>query len=78
MHSGKPTLKERLEEAIDEMVENGILWSEASAQFEKLFIVRCLRDSGGNLCQTADKMGVHRNTLSKKIRRHRIDPKRKG
>jgi Fis family transcriptional regulator, factor for inversion stimulation protein len=77
MHSVKPTLKERLEEAIDEMVEKGILWSEASAQFEKLFILRCLRDSGGNLCRAADKMGVHRNTLSKKVRIHRIGLKKK-
>jgi excisionase family DNA binding protein len=28
--------------------------------------------SGGNVSQAAELMGVHRNTLSKKIREHQI------
>ena len=68
----KPTLKDRLAEAIDEMVDNGIYWSEASAQFEKLFILKALAESEGNMSQAAQTMGVHRNTLSKKVREYKL------
>ncbi|MEE2822947.1 MAG: helix-turn-helix domain-containing protein [Acidobacteriota bacterium] len=66
-------IKQVLEEVIDEMVAKGIYWSEAESQFEKLFILRALRENGGNLSRSAATMGVHRNTLSKKIRHHGID-----
>ena len=72
----KASLNDRLADAIDEMVEKGIYWSEAAAQFEKLFIVRALRESDGNLSRAAGILGVHRNTLSKKIREYEI--RRKG
>lgn len=64
-----------LEEVIDEMVAKGIYWSEAAQQFEKLFILRALESSSGNLSRAAEIMGVHRNTLSKKVREHGILPK---
>lgn len=65
-------LKEVLEEVVDELVRKGILWPEASAQFEKLFILRVLAESKGNMSRAAEIMGVHRNTLSKKLREHQI------
>jgi DNA-binding NtrC family response regulator len=71
--SPKPTIKAVLEEVIDEMVDKGLFWPEASAQFEKLFIIRALRKSRGNVSRAAGLMGVHRNTLSKKIREYAID-----
>ena len=71
-------IKDRLEETIDEMVSKGIYWSEAASQFEKLFILRSLQQSNGNLGRAAQIMGIHRHTLSKKIREHRIKKKRGG
>ena len=71
----KPIIRDVLEEVIDEMVTKGIFWPEALAQFEKLFILRVLRESRGNLGRAAETMGVHRNTLSKKMRRYQIDKK---
>ncbi len=71
-------IKQVLEEIIDEMVAKGIYWTEAVSQFEKLFIQRALEESNGNLSRAAETMGVHRNTLSKKIREHRINKKRKS
>ena len=71
-------IKDKLEEVIDEMVSKGIYWSEAASQFEKLFILRALQDSNGNLSRAAEIMGVHRNTVSKKIRQHAIGKKGKG
>ncbi len=71
-------IKDKLEEVIDEMVSKGIYWSEAASQFEKLFIIRALQDSNGNLSRAAGIMGVHRNTVSKKIRQHAIGKKGKS
>lgn len=76
--SGKPKIKDILESVIDEMVTKGILWPEANAQFEKLFILRVLSQSNGNLSHAAKTMGVHRNTLSKKLREHAIDRRRQN
>ena len=73
----KPTIKDILESVIDEMVAKGIFWHEALAEFEKLFILRALQESNGKLSQAADTMGVHRNTLSKKIREHAIGKERR-
>ncbi len=55
------------------MVAKGILWPEAQSEFEKLFLLRVLRETGGNLGRAAELMRVHRNTLSKKLRQHGID-----
>jgi DNA-binding NtrC family response regulator len=69
-------IKQVLEEIIDEMVAKGIYWTEAVSQFEKLFILRALEKSDGNLSRAAETMGVHRNTLSKKLREHTIEKKK--
>ncbi len=76
MSAAPSKIKQVLEEIIDEMVAKGIYWTEAVSQFEKLFILRALEKSDGNLSRAAETMGVHRNTLSKKLREHRIDKKR--
>ncbi len=70
--SPKVKIKDVLEAVIDEMVEKGIFWSEAVAEFEKIFIERALRETKGNLSLAAETMGIHRNTLSKKVREHGI------
>ena len=76
MSAAPSKIKQVLEEIIDEMVAKGIYWTEAVSQFEKLFILRALEKSNGNLSRAAETMGVHRNTLSKKLREHRIDKKK--
>ena len=83
--SQQPRIKDAFDWAIDEMVSKGILWPEALAQFEKLFILRALQEAGGKragerqaaehaeLNLAAEIMGVHRNTLSQKIRLYGIN-----
>ena len=75
MTAERVDIKQVLEEVIDEMVAKGIYWSEAESQFEKLFILRALHENGGNLGRAAETMGVHRNTLSKKVRHYGINKK---
>ena len=69
-------IKDRLEAIADELVTKGILWQEAAEQFEKLFIRRALDQTGGRIGSAARVMGIHRNTLAAKIRKHRIGRKR--
>ena len=71
--SQRPQIKDTFDWAIDEMVSKGILWPEALAQFEKLFILRALQESGGKLNLAAEIMGVHRNTLSQKVQLYGIN-----
>jgi DNA-binding NtrC family response regulator len=61
-------LKERLEILCKEMIDKGILYSEAVEQFERCFIAEVLRKNDGNILRTASRLGIHRNTLSKKVR----------
>ena len=65
-------MTERLERLIEEMVEKGIRFTDASREFERRFISRVLADSDGNLSKAADVLGIHRNTLSRKMAEHRI------
>ena len=60
-------MREQLEKLIDEMVEKGIRYADARREFERRFIARVLASSHGNLCRAAERLGMHRNTLSRKI-----------
>ena len=64
----RPRLKDRIELLCTEMVDKGILFSEAMGQFERCFIAEVLRRNDGNLIRTAARLGIHRNTLSKKVK----------
>ena len=68
-------IKDKLEEIIGEIVSKGIYRSEATSQFEKLFIIRALQNSDGNLGRAAEIMGIHRNTIAKKVREYKIKKK---
>jgi DNA-binding NtrC family response regulator len=63
----KMQLRERLEILIDEMLEGRILLDEARSEFEKIYIQKALERNANGLSKTADALGIHRNTLSKKI-----------
>ena len=65
-------MNEKLERLIEEMVTKGIRFSDATREFEKRFISRVLADSDGNLSKAADVLGIHRNTLSRKMVEHRL------
>lgn len=55
------------------MVDRGILLEEAVSEFEKKFIKRVLDRSKGNQCRAAKILGIHRNTLSRKIGEYKLN-----
>ena len=65
-------IKDRLESLIVEMVEKGILFSDAVNQFEKQYIGKVLKRHKGNITKAASTLGMHRNTLSKKMEKYRL------
>ena len=54
------------------MVDRGILFDEAVVEFEKRFIKRVLDRNNGNQSRTAQDLGIHRNTLSRKIGAYKL------
>src|SRR5205085_2435023 len=65
-------MKEQLERLVDEMVTKGVRYEDAQREFEKKFITQVLLKADGNLCRAAEVLGMHRNTLSRKITEYRL------
>ena len=65
-------MREQLDQLIDEMLTKGILYEDARREIERRFITRALSRSKGNLGRAAELLGIHRNTLSRKITSHRL------
>ncbi|HEV2298500.1 MAG TPA: helix-turn-helix domain-containing protein [Candidatus Acidoferrales bacterium] len=66
-------MKDQLEALVGQMVDRGILLEEALAEFEKRFIKRVMDGAEGNQFRAAKVLGIHRNTLSRKLEEHKID-----
>jgi DNA-binding protein Fis len=69
-------VKDQLEGLVSQMVERGILFDEAIGEFEKRFIKRVLDRVQGNQSRAAELLGIHRNTLSRKIMEYKLDGRR--
>jgi transcriptional regulator with PAS, ATPase and Fis domain len=60
-------MRARLEALIDEMLDGHILLAEAVNEFEKLYIKKALSRNQNHLSRTAKALGIHRNTISKRV-----------
>jgi DNA-binding NtrC family response regulator len=65
-------ISDRLDKLVEEMVEKGVQFEDAVHEFEKRFIVRVLGTCDGSLTRTADTLGIHRNTLARKMGEYKI------
>jgi len=64
-------MRARLEALIDEMLDGQIMLDEALSEFEKLYIQKALTRHKEHLSRTAATLGIHRNTLSKRVADYR-------
>lgn len=64
-----------MEILIEEMLDGHILLGEAISEFEKLYIQKALKRNDKHLSKTADALGIHRNTLSKRVATYQTPPK---
>lgn len=69
-------MRDQLEGLVSQMVERGILFDEAVGEFEKRFIKRVLDRTNGNQSRAAQVLGIHRNTLSRKVAQYKLDHRR--
>lgn len=60
-------MKDQLEALVTQMIEHGIVYEDAVEEFEKKFIRKVLERNNGNQSKAAKALGIHRNTLSRKI-----------
>ena len=65
-------MRELLLRLIDQMMDGGITLDEGRREFERRFIERALADTDGRLSDAAARLGIHRNTLARKMAELRI------
>jgi DNA-binding NtrC family response regulator len=65
-------MKDQLEHLVTELLVKGVRYEDAQREFEKRFIIQALQRTDGNLGKTADLLGIHRNTLTRKISEYRL------
>ena len=71
-------LRKQMESLISEMLDGRIMLDEAVADFEKLYIQQALQRHNQHLSNTAAAIGIHRNTISKRIAAYENDGKKQA
>jgi DNA-binding NtrC family response regulator len=65
-------ISERLQKLVEDMVDRGVQFDDAVREFERRFITLVLARSDGRVVKAAEALGMHRNTLSRKITEFKI------
>jgi len=65
-------VRDQLERLVSEMLDKGVHYDDARREFEKMFIARALQRTKGSLGDAADILGLHRNTVARKMAEYRI------
>ena len=65
-------MRDQMERLVSEMLDKGIQYDDARREFEKMFIARALQRTEGSLGEAADMLGLHRNTIARKMAEYRI------
>jgi DNA-binding NtrC family response regulator len=65
-------VRDQLDRLVQEMLDKGILYEDARREFEKVFISRALQRSRGSVGDAAELLGLHRNTVARKMTEYRI------
>lgn len=61
-----------MDRLVGEMLDKGVQYEDARREFEKMFISRALQRTRGNVGGAADMLGLHRNTVARKVAEYRI------
>lgn len=65
-------MRDQLEKLVQDLLDRGVLYDDARREFEKMFIARALQRSKGNVGEAAELLGLHRNTVARKMAEYRI------
>lgn len=66
-------MKDQLDALVNQMIDHGVHFEDALSEFEKRFIRKVLEKYHGNRSKAAQALGIHRNTLTRKIEENRLD-----
>jgi DNA-binding NtrC family response regulator len=69
-------MKESFDALIEHLLDTGFFLGQAVEILEKGMIARVLQMTGGNQSESAKMLGIHRNTLQRKMVEYEIDGKR--
>ena len=65
-------MRDQLDSLVQQMLERGVRYEDARREFEKVFITRALQRSNGCLGDAAELLGIHRNTVTRKMAEYKI------
>ena len=69
---GKGEMKEKFEALVEHLVGNGFFLEEVVELLEKTLIERTLERTGGNRSAASKQLGIHRNTLQRKMAEYKL------
>ena len=69
-------MKERFELLVEHLLAGNIFLEEAIEVLEKGMIQRALERAGGNQTEASKQLGIHRNTLQRKISEYHLSKRR--
>jgi DNA-binding NtrC family response regulator len=65
-------VRDQLENLVGQMLDRGVRYDDARREFEKVFITRALERTGGGVGEAAGLLGIHRNTVTRKMAEYKI------
>lgn len=65
-------MHEQLESLVQQMLDRGVRFEDARRELERVFITRALQRVKGSVGDAADLLGIHRNTVARKMSEYRI------
>jgi DNA-binding NtrC family response regulator len=69
-------IRPRLEAVIEDMLDGQIMLDEALEEFEKLYIQKAYTRNKKRISHTAAALGIHRNTISKRVNSYKAQERK--
>ena len=66
----------RFDDLVKHILDGGLFLEQAVEVLEKALIAGALEGARGNQCEAAKALGIHRNTLQRKMIRFNLDGRR--
>jgi len=65
-------VRDQLDSLVQQMLDRGVRFEDARRELEKVFITRALQRCKGCVNDAAELLGIHRNTVARKMTEYRI------
>jgi len=69
-------MKEQFDDLVDHLMKNGFFLQEVVELLEKTLIERTLKATGGKRSEASKRLGIHRNTLQRKMTDYGLSPRK--